>query len=259
MAIFDIWCDKPVELHARTKLWTVTEKAGGRMSIQPDLIRTVRSHYDELALISNDIADLGYAGAEEILKARLPQTAKARSGDLGEIVATEFAREVFGFVIPVKRLRYKDGRDMALRGDDFIGVFIDANGGLYLLKGESKSRLILGQTTIDEARGVLDRDNGRCTPISLLFVADRMMESNDAEIKRIGKMLRAEVGTKSLRADQITHAMITFSGNAPVDLLRSDVRSADGTRPQFAVNIHIEDHQDFITQTFKDASDLGKY
>lgn len=259
MAIFDKWCNSAVELHARTKLWTVTEKAGGRTSVRPDFIRTVRSHYDELTQIGYDIADLGYPGAEEILRARLPQTAKAMSGDLGEIVATEFASEVFGFVIPVKRLRYKDGRDMALRGDDFIGIFIDAKHDLYLLKGESKSRLLLAQSTIDEARGVLDRDNGRCTPISLLFVADRMMESNNAEIKRIGKILRKEVGTKSLKSDQITHAMITFSGNAPIDLLRNDVRGADGTRPQFTVNICIEDHQNFISQSFKDASDLGKY
>ena len=258
MSLFDLWCDQKVEKHADTTLWSVAEKYGIHNEIKAMLIPIIRSHYDELALIAGDIVELGYAGAEEILKSRLPQTSKAMSGDLGEIVATEFAAEIFGFMVPIKRLRYKDGRDMALRGDDFIGLVYDA-GKLLLLKGESKSRLYLSQATIDEARSVLDRDNGRCTPISLLFVADRLLESNISELKELGKVLRREVGMKSLKNAQISHAMITFSGNAPIELLRKDVRGAASSRPQYSVNIFIEDHQEFIAWTFKEVIDLGKY
>ncbi len=41
---------------------------------------------------------------------------------MGEILATEFIEFQTEFRIPVRRLRYKDGREMALRGDDFLGV-----------------------------------------------------------------------------------------------------------------------------------------
>jgi hypothetical protein len=65
----------------------------------------------------------------------------------------------------VRRLRYKDGRNMAMRGDDFIGAGYDGNGEkLWLLKGEAKSNKVLGKATVTSARKVLNRDNGRCTP-----------------------------------------------------------------------------------------------
>lgn len=102
----------------------------------------------------------------------MPQTPKGRSGDLGEILATELVEEEIGLRVPVRRLRYKDGRNMAMRGDDFIGAGYDAAGEKpWLLKGEAKSNKVLGKATVTSARKVLNRDNGRCTPDSLLFVA----------------------------------------------------------------------------------------
>ena len=43
-------------------------------------------------------------------------------------------------------MRFKDGREVALRGDDFIGVSYDEEQDrLRLLKGELKSRMTLGK------------------------------------------------------------------------------------------------------------------
>ncbi|WP_258960707.1 DUF1837 domain-containing protein, partial [Klebsiella pneumoniae] len=92
----------------------------------------------------------------------MPQTSRSRSGDLGEILATELVEEEIGLRVPVRRLRYKDGRNMAMRGDDFIGAGYDGNGEkLWLLKGEAKSNRVLGKATVTSARKVLNRDNGR--------------------------------------------------------------------------------------------------
>ena len=97
----------------------------------------------------------------------MPQTPKGRSGDLGEILATELVEEEIGLRVPVRRLRYKDGRNMAMRGDDFIGVGYDEAGEkLWLLKGEAKRNRALGKATVTSARKVLNRDSGRCTPDS---------------------------------------------------------------------------------------------
>ena len=41
---------------------------------------------------------------------------------------------------------------MALRGDDFIGVHVEADGSLRFAKGESKSRANLAKIAITEAR-----------------------------------------------------------------------------------------------------------
>lgn len=258
MAFFNKWYTKNREDDKQTSLWFVEEGANNRNSIIPELVHVVRSHYDDLARIAEDISELGFEGAKKILKTRLPQTKKARSGDLGEILATEFAEEEFNFKIPIRRLRYKDGRDMALRGDDFIGIRYSKADGLYLLKGESKSRLTLSKTTIAEAREVLNRDNGRCTPISLAFVSDRLLESVDKDDREIGKVLRRELATEALQPNRITHALITISGNSPADLLRNDLKAADASRQQNVVNIYIPDHGDFIRLTFEEVAKLGK-
>jgi hypothetical protein len=84
--------------------------------------------------IAEDIRALGFVGAAAVLAERLPRTPRARSGELGEIFATELVEEELGFEVPVRRLRYKDCREMALRGDDFIGVRVDGAGTLYLTR-----------------------------------------------------------------------------------------------------------------------------
>lgn len=257
MPIFKSWCKSSKDEPAEQKhLWHFTENTDGRAKIQAALVKTVREHYDTSEQIAKDLAALGYATAANILSERLPRTKKARSGELGEILATELVEEELGFVVPVRRLRYKDGREMALRGDDFIGVGFGPKGSLRLLKGEAKSRAVLGKATITEARASLDRDAGRCTPSSLLFVADRLLERDDDSVE-LGRAIRKEVGLKTLRKSRIDHVLFTLSGNAPPAAFKEDLLESDTGRKHTAINFRIEDHQDFIAEIYKGALDLG--
>jgi len=256
MSLFDKWCDLDSKQTKRKSLWKLTEKNNGRKTVRTQLCSTIRSHYDHLNRISDDIANLGYKAAARILRERLPKTKKARSGDIGEILASELVEEALDFKVPVRRMRYKDGREMPLRGDDFIGVRYSEADGLRLLKGEAKSRGVLGQTTITEARKSLNRDDGRCTPASLLFVADRLLDrdGNDAEV---GRVLRQEVAMKVLGPSRIDHVLFTLSGNAPPSALQTDLDEADGGRNHTVVNIRIQDHQEFIADIYKGAGNIG--
>lgn len=242
----------------RKNYWTYVEKDGGREEICDDLAETIRSHYDRLERIAEDVERLGFKVAATILSEAMPQTDKARSGDLGEILATELVEEEIGLRVPVRRLRYKDGRNMAMRGDDIIGARYDSGGEkLWLLKGEAKSNKKLGKSTVTSARKALDRNNGRCTPDSLLFVANRLLESNDPDDNALGRALRDEVGLKSLRADRIDHMLFTLSGNGPHASLEDDLDAAGTNRDHYVVNIHVEDHQEFIAALYQEAEDLG--
>lgn len=256
MGLYKDWCESNKEKNQRKRYWTYVEKKGGRDKIRDDLAATIRSHYEPLDRIAADVKRLGYKDASKILSTAMPQTPKGRSGDLGEILATELVEEEIGLRVPVRRLRYKDGRNMAMRGDDFIGAGY-ANKKLWLLKGEAKSNKTLGKTTITSARKVLNRDSGRCTPDSLLFVANRLLESKDLDDNALGRDLRDEVGVKSLRADRINHVLFTVSGNGPHSSLKDDLNGAKTNRDQYVVNIHIEDHQDFIAAIYEKAEDLG--
>jgi len=256
MSLFIKWCNSKRTTKKRKRYWIFTEKPRGRDAIQKALDATIRDHYETSKNIAADIRGLGFSKAAKILRERLPRTKKARSGELGEILATELVIEEMGFRVPVRRLRYKDQREVALRGDDFIGVAQDNKGGLLLLKGEAKSRASLSKGTIAEARKVLDRDDGRCTPSSLLFVADRLLE-REGDDAILGRAIRDEVGLKALRPARIDHVLFTFSGNAPPAALQEDLDAADESRNHTVVNLKVEDHQDFIAEAYESAGDLG--
>jgi hypothetical protein len=164
--------------------------------------------------------------------------------------------EYLDYDLPIRRLRYKDGREMALRGDDFIGVSKDPKKDFRLIKGESKSRASLTATTLEEAREALNKNHGRCTPTSLYFVADRLMDRSGRDVE-IGRILRNEIGANSLTIDRIAHVLFTLSGNQPVKSLEADLKSAGTKRPQYLINLHIPDHQQFIQQIFNKIADLG--
>ena len=104
---------------------------------------------------------------------------------------------------------------------------------------------------------MLNRYSGRCTPDSLLFVANRLLESNDSDDNALGRSLRDEVGLKSLCADRIDHMLFTVSGNGPHASLKQDIKATGTNRDQYVVNIHIKDHQDFIATMYRKAEDLG--
>jgi hypothetical protein len=254
MSIFDQWIDLQEEITGDKVLRICTEQVGGRAKITDALKDVMRSHYDDLATIADDISTLGYKMASAILYERLPQGKKGRSGDLGEILATEYTEQHLYYKVPIRRLRYKDGREMALRGDDFIGIGYDKDGQLLMLKGESKSAAALSNVTVQSARAALDRDHGRCTPHALLFVADRLLSGKD---KDVGTALKIEVATKGLPPNRIAHAVFTLSGNAPLHFLRNDLAAADANRRQISINLHIADHQNFIAKSYLDLHDLG--
>lgn len=256
MPLFDDWCDCDHQEDGRKHLRRLTERAAGRAAITDRLPDLLRSHYDDMERIADDIRELGFPGAAALLAERLPRSLRARSGELGEIFATELVEEQLGFAVPVRRLRYKDGREMALRGDDFIGVRVDAAGDLFLLKGEAKSRANLAGATVSEARAALSRDNGRPTATSLLFIADRLMEQED-DGAVLGRAIRNEVANRAVPATRIDHAIFTMSGNVTPQALIDDLQAAGSERTHTVVHLRIADHQEFIKLSYEGALALG--
>ena len=257
MGLFDDWCGKTENDDKRKHFWTLVEKSGGRDAVRERLAESTRSHYERLDRIADDVARLGYDGAAELLRTILPRTPKARSGELGEILGTELVEEETRFRVPVRRLRYKDGREMALRGDDFIGAGYDPDKKLWLLKGEAKSNKLLGKTTITSARKALCRYDGRCTPESLLFVANRLLESDDEDDVALGRTIRDAIGDKTIRTSRVDHMLFTMSGNAPPPALKTDLEEAGADRTHYVVNLRVEDHQEFIAEMYEEAQKLG--
>lgn len=227
-------------------LHVMKEGAGARDAVLDDLRDVVRSHYVSPETTVKRLAELGAPKTAELLRDHLPTKKTARSGDLGEILATEIAEHVLTFSVPIRRLRWKDGRNMALRGDDIVGIR-DANGKLDFLKGESKSRVALSTSVLDEAGIALDRDRGRPTRHAVLFVAERLRElGNDALAAR----LESAVLT-SFSGSKVEHMLLALTGGNPKTLLTNHLTSAaKKKRTRHAVGIQIDGHGTFIDLLF---------
>ena len=60
MGLYKKWCEATKEKDKRKRYWTYVEKDGGRDEIRDDLAETIRSHYDRLDRIAEDVDRLGY-------------------------------------------------------------------------------------------------------------------------------------------------------------------------------------------------------
>ena len=86
----------------------------------------VPSHYASEEHMARALRRLGKPAAASLIEAKLPTTKAIRSGDLGEIYATEWIdAHSGGYHAPIERLRWKDHRNMAMRGEDVIGILQD--------------------------------------------------------------------------------------------------------------------------------------
>ena len=225
----------------------LSECPGSRACLAAELHETFRDHYMSQELFSQRVADLGAPETSELLRELLPTTKKSRSGDAGEILATEIAEEVLNYQVPIRRLRWKDGREAALRGDDIVGVAHDSEGKIRFLKGESKSRAALTPSTIEEASGALDGDMGRPSRHAVLFIASRLRELGKDDLA--AELERALL--QSFSGHGIEHLLFVISGNNPTKALSTHVAEIDKLQhKRHAIGVRIPDHGQFIEQLF---------
>jgi hypothetical protein len=225
----------------------MTEQPGVRAGVLDDVREVVRSHYISPEITAKRLAELGAPKTAQLLLEHVPTTKTARSGDLGEVLATEVAEQILNFKVPIRRLRWKDGREMALRGDDIVGIRVATNGHLEFLKGESKSRVALSTTVLDEGGEALDRDRGRPTRHAVLFVAERLRElGNDALAARLENAV-----LESFSGSRVEHLLLALTGGNPKNLLNDHLTAAaKKKRTRHAVGVRIVDHGAFIDLLF---------
>ena len=209
---------------------------------------SVSEHYVAPDRLAEILAKFGHDKAAESVKNKLPTIKSARSGDLGEIIGSNFIDEKLPFTVAIQRLRWKDHREMAMRGDDILAMQEDETWSLLFLKAEVKSRQALATATVVEAREALDRDEGRPSPHSLAFVADRLRETGNKELAdRIDDI---QIGS-GIDRRQVSNLLFTFSGNDPTAFLESDLNGYVGNISQLAIGLVVPDHADFVAAIYE--------
>ena len=207
-------------------------------------------HYASGSEMASVLDSLGKAKAAKFLLGKVPIGIRARSGELGEVIGTQYATRELGYRM-LPRLRWKDSREMPMRGDDLLGIRITVQGSLHFLKGEAKSRAYLSKSILKEAEAALLREHGRPSAHSLSFVASRLFDLGEVDLSN--KIKAAMIGTR-IPLKQVTHLIFTFSGNNPRKMLREHTNSYKGRVRRLAVGLEVQEHQEFIRKAFREVT-----
>ena len=245
MVQFNDWCSSADTSIGNHHLRVMTGRpADSAVGIQVTA-SAVPSHYAAEERVARVLARLGKPEAAQLVTDLLPQTPQMRSGDLGEIYATEWIDAHSGYRAPVKRLRWKDHRNMAMRGDDVIGMIHDpAKQRLRFLKTEAKSRISLRTQTLEEARAGLDKDGGLPSSHALSFISAKLLElGNDLPLV---DAIDDALYRHGIPIESVQHLLFTFSGNAPQTLLTQALQAYPGTIGQWGVGLHVNGHAQFV-------------
>lgn len=239
MPLLDPWLEEHRPDGVPTNLRIFGERDAGRAAVFPVLTETVKSHFVRVESLQR----MGFERAAAVLKSRVPTKVSVRSGDLGEILATEYVRERTDYQVPINRLRYKDDRDTTMRGDDTFG-FRRVDGRTQVVKVEAKSRARLSTDVVRAACNSLKRPSAHPNPSSLGFIAGILRElDRDDEAEMVESVLEKKVADRDLE-----HLVFTLSGNDPLSVLK---RHTKGTIRRSLVGIRIVDHQVFIRDVFE--------
>lgn len=247
MSSFDEWSEESEEDVGGQNLRLVKLVEGKEKSAVAKLVEAVPTHYTSTEHVARVFENLGKPGVAELLRTKLPTDSAKRSGDLGEILATEYIQERTVFETPVKRLRWKDHREMSMRGDDVIGVQLPDDSPIRFLKVEAKSQAALKTATVTAAREALDRDDGLPSSHALTFMSARLIEIGEPEIADAIDMALLRDG---ITMRQVSQMIFTFSSNAPDAFLKTDLKNYNGLIRQLSVGLRIKTHQDFIASVY---------
>lgn len=245
---FSTWSTRENKKVGKHRL-TVMTAAENAMEIAPAVLAEIApEHYASPERIADVLERLGKPAAAAYIRGRLPTTKTARSGDLGEILSSEYIAAEAEYVVPIKRLRWKDHRNMAMRGDDLIAIRPPSKRTrIGFLKAETKSRAALNAATVTEARDALNAHNGLPSPHALGFVSDRLHETGKDEF---GDLIDDAQLNEGISVGQVEHLLFTFSGNGPSSFLSDNLNAYDGPISQYAVGLRVATHEQLIAAVY---------
>ena len=244
MVQFATWCNAASSQVGAHHLQVLTGNASNLNLGISATAAIVPGHYASEEQVARALRLLGKPQAAALIESKLPTTKAIRSGDLGEIYATEWIAAHGGYQVPIQRLRWKDHRDMAMRGEDVIGIAQDPlTRQLSFLKTEAKSRAKLTEQVVSQARVGLDKEGGLPSPHALSFISARLLDLGNHALADAIDNATFNLG---IQATAVRHLLFTFSGNAPGGILTTSLQTYSGTFPQWSVGLHVDGHPTFI-------------
>jgi hypothetical protein len=222
-------------------------------NLKDALIGLLPDYYVDPQSIAGTLARLGKTAAAQKLLTKIPETKNIRSGDIGEVLASDYIEESLGYNVPIRKLRWRDHRNMAMRGDDVIGIIVDQQQQtIKFLKAEAKANKVLGRGILEKAREELDLDDGFPAPHALEFVAERLRETGNQALSDLIEKVQLVDG---IRDNQVEHLLFTFTASNPATLQKESFDAYDGNIKQTSVGFMVTEHQELIAGVYQGVID----
>ncbi|HIF9335314.1 TPA: Hachiman antiphage defense system protein HamA [Photobacterium damselae] len=236
-----------------TKFTILTLEENEFDNLKNVLIDVLPDYYVDPLSISRTLVRLGKTAAAQKLLTKIPEVRKIRSGDIGEVLASDYIEESTDFTVPIRKLRWRDHRNMAMRGDDVIGIFVDQQQqAIKFLKAEAKANKALSRKVLQEARAELDLDDGFPAPHALEFVSERLRETGNQALSDLIEKVQLVDG---IRANQVEHLLFTFTASNPATLQKESFDNYDGNIKQTSVGFRVTEHQELIAGVYQGVID----
>lgn len=251
------WLDAAPD--SRQLHFTVTwlrEFDGKRRAIVKPLSETVFLHHNDPTIAKKKLARLGYPKLSAEIDRR-PKSHNTRLGNFGEVLASEFLRQLRGYDVPVYRLRYNTNDDSSPKGDDVLAFeFADRARGTKdsVIVAEVKVRSDFKSAVVEDAREAL-RKGFRPRPKSFQFVVDMLFqEGRDDKANRLLDLSR-KFGKHRLSRRS---CLFLVTGNKPDDPFDGLVGRRLPPRLE-AVHLTLGDLTPFINELFDAEVDLDAF
>ena len=235
--LFDAWLESAPS--ASTNVPLFKERTGARTLGLDSLKKLLADHFvgEEVVLKMG-----GYTKAAETLTNSLPTRKRTRSGDLGELLATEYIDAKTTYRVPIRKLRWKSDREMPMHGNDVIAID-DTGKTIRVLKAESKSRARFAAGVVVEATEGLDGHDGKPNPSTMAFITKRLYEENRDQEAKIFEGLQI---AGALQPRNVLHLIFALSGNDPSTHLAAAPTPQNASIKRTAAAVMITDHAAFI-------------
>lgn len=251
MTKFNEWCVETEVTVPKHRLRLVASEPAKLTHAIGAVASALPDYYASPSRVAELLRKFNRGAAAKYVEDKLPTSKSIRSGDLGEVLCTAYVAENTPFVLGIKRLRWKDHRNMSMRGEDVLAFSMGAAAGtLKVLKAEVKSRAQMTSKVLGEARAALSSNHGLPSPHAVSFVTDRLHEAGETALADV---LDDVLLNKGLSTNQVTHMLCTFSGSDPTNLLKANLSGYSGPVQQYYLGLRVEAHQDFIKKVFEAA------
>ena len=225
----------------------IAERSELRDEVKDHLAEAILDHHIAPQAVSGALRRRGFNEAAAYLASRLPADDRTRTGNFGEVLASEHLRQCHGYEMPVFKLRFMDNPRMPMRGEDVIAFRLDDRRTIVALcVGESKASKVFDSREVEDAHERL-KQAYRPHPVSLAMISNILHDKGDSLAEQVDAILE-ELSKRPVRRE---NWIFIFTASRPRDPFAPIQGLADVVENLTCVDLQIEGMDSLITELFE--------